>query len=177
MKIYLIRHGLTAGNLEKRYVGCRTDEPLCEEGILQIQEQEYPKADRVYVSPMKRCIMTAQLIYPDMPFFTNDKLKEMDFGDFEYRNYQELNGNEEYQKWIDSQGELPFPNGESKAQFCHRCVVGFQNCIRECQDIEQVAFVVHGGTIMAILQEYGNPKGEYYKWQIKNAQYLTLNLN
>ena len=30
MSVYLIRHGLTNGNLEGRYIGCRTDEPLCE---------------------------------------------------------------------------------------------------------------------------------------------------
>lgn len=176
MKIYLIRHGLTAGNLEKRYVGCHTDEPLCEEGILEIREKEYPEADRVYTSPMKRCIMTAQMIYPDMPLHIKDNLKEMDFGEFEYHNYKELNGNEEYQKWIDSGGELPFPNGESKAEFSRRCVEEFQSCIRECRDTDRVAFVVHGGTIMAIMEVYGVPRGEYYRWQIPNAQYVTLEL-
>ena len=93
MKIYLIRHGMTAGNREKRYVGCHTDEDLCEEGIAQIQSNEYPRVDRLYVSPLKRCITTAELIYPHMPMVTNVKLEEMDFGDFEYKNYHELNGN------------------------------------------------------------------------------------
>lgn len=54
MKIYLIRHGMTAGNREKRYVGCHTDEDLCEEGIAQIQSNEYPRVDRLYVSPLKK---------------------------------------------------------------------------------------------------------------------------
>ena len=89
MKIYLIRHGMTAGNREKRYVGCHTDEDLCEEGIAQIQSNEYPRVDRLYVSPLKRCITTAELIYPHMPMVTNVKLEEMDFGDFEYKNYHE----------------------------------------------------------------------------------------
>ena len=35
-EILFIRHGSTAGNLEKRYIG-RTDEPLCEVGIAQIE--------------------------------------------------------------------------------------------------------------------------------------------
>ena len=50
MKIYLIRHGMTAGNREKRYVGCHTDEDLCEEGIAQIQSNEYPRAEHVCMS-------------------------------------------------------------------------------------------------------------------------------
>ena len=29
----LVRHGKTAGNTERRYIGCRTDEDLCTEGI------------------------------------------------------------------------------------------------------------------------------------------------
>ena len=33
LKILLIRHSMTAGNKLGRYIGARTDEPLCEEGI------------------------------------------------------------------------------------------------------------------------------------------------
>ena len=36
MKIVLIRHGATKGNLEKRYIG-RTDEDLCGEGIKKLK--------------------------------------------------------------------------------------------------------------------------------------------
>ena len=35
MKIYMIRHGKTAGNLKGRYIG-KTDEPLCEEGRAEL---------------------------------------------------------------------------------------------------------------------------------------------
>ena len=37
-KLHLIRHGLTAGNLEGRYVGGGTDLPLCDEGRAQLAE-------------------------------------------------------------------------------------------------------------------------------------------
>ena len=37
MTVYLIRHGMNAGNREKRYIG-RTDEPLCSEGIAALQK-------------------------------------------------------------------------------------------------------------------------------------------
>ena len=61
MKIIFIRHGKTAGNLEKRYIG-RTDEPLCEEGISELESIKYPDSDEVLASPMKRCLQTARLI-------------------------------------------------------------------------------------------------------------------
>ena len=64
MSWILIRHGMTEGNKERRYVGCRTDEPLCAEGTARLEKQAYPEADRVFVSPMKRCLETATILYP-----------------------------------------------------------------------------------------------------------------
>lgn len=40
MKIYMIRHGKTAGNLKGRYIGT-TDEPLCEEGREELAGRQY----------------------------------------------------------------------------------------------------------------------------------------
>lgn len=61
-EIILVRHGKTAGNLEGRYIGSRTDEPLCEEGIHALEEKvregTYPPVDLVYASPMIRCRQT-----------------------------------------------------------------------------------------------------------------------
>ena len=37
-KLHLIRHGLTAGNLDGRYIGGGTDLPLCDEGRAQLAE-------------------------------------------------------------------------------------------------------------------------------------------
>ena len=53
MKIYLIRHGKTKGNLEERYIG-RTDEPLCEAGRENLKKYQYPQVEMVFTSPMKR---------------------------------------------------------------------------------------------------------------------------
>ena len=63
MRIIFIRHGLTAGNLQKRYIG-RTDEPLCEEGILSLRSKEYPQYEVLVCSPMRRCLQTAEIIFP-----------------------------------------------------------------------------------------------------------------
>ena len=32
IELYLIRHGMTPGNVEHRYIGRQTDEPLSEDG-------------------------------------------------------------------------------------------------------------------------------------------------
>ena len=92
MRIYLIRHSMTKGNKEKRYIGT-TDESLCLEGIQLLEERKgmYPEVTYVYVSPMKRCVQTAEIIYPEMmkagAYSCNEKLRECDFGLFENHNY------------------------------------------------------------------------------------------
>ena len=116
MRVVLIRHSKTAGNLKGRYIGT-TDEPLCEEGIRLLEGKTYPAAELVYVSPMKRCRETASLIYPTLTQREEPLLRECDFGDFENKNYLELNGNPDYQAWVDSGGTLPFPGGEKPGGF------------------------------------------------------------
>ena len=54
-KLHLIRHGVTAGNLQGLYIGSGTDIPLCDEGRAQLAELkerfEYPQVDTVFSSP------------------------------------------------------------------------------------------------------------------------------
>ena len=168
MKIIFIRHGKTAGNLEKRYIG-RTDEPLCGEGISELKSIVYPDGDIVISSPMKRCLQTAEIIYPEKKILAAENLKECDFGDFEGKNYLELSDNADYQKWIDSGGMLAFPNGEAPAGFRRRCIAEFDKTVCDHAENTVFAFVVHGGTIMSVLEKYAYPKGGYYDFQVPNA--------
>jgi cobalt-precorrin-5B (C1)-methyltransferase len=172
MKVYLIRHGSTAGNLEHRYVGT-TDEPLTEEAVqdLRLLRGRYPVPERVIASPMERCRQSAHLLFPEREAQVLPGLQECDFGEFEYRNYKELQGNDAYQSWIDSGGTLAFPGGESREAFIDRCAAAFAQGCREAMEdnCDSVAFVVHGGTIMAVLDRYSVPHGDYFSWQASNG--------
>ena len=173
MQISLIRHGATKGNLEHRYVGT-TEEELTEDAVWTLKENRdrYPTPDCVFASPMKRCIQTAQILFPGLPVRVLPGLRECDFGAFEYKNYQELQGDGRYQAWIDSGGTLPFPGGESRQMFADRCCEAYlEGCrIAEAEQKCAPAFVVHGGTVMAILDRFSKPHRDYYEWQPKNAE-------
>ena len=187
MQLLLIRHSITAGNLEHRYIGCRTDEPLCEAGIALAQQKSvefrrsFPAPELVLVSPMQRCRQTAEILFPHVSQKIVLGLQECDFGAFEGKNYQELSGNTSYQAWIDSNGTLPFPNGESMDAFKSRCLEAFARIVEEVSGAEKewiasgktgifrAGIVVHGGTIMAILEQYGYPKAAYFDYQVKNG--------
>lgn len=164
----LIRHGMTAGNREHRYIGCRSDEPLCGEGIRALSAFVYPDAARVFASPMRRCLETATLLYPGREPVVVPDLRECDFGVFEGLNHAQLDGRADYQAFIDSGGILPFPGGESRASFSARCVRAFEGAVRGLPE-GTYAFVVHGGTIMAIMERYARPRGGYFDFQVPNG--------
>lgn len=165
-----IRHGATRGNLESRYVGT-TDEPLCDEGRAAIERGRqrgiYPDVRQVIVSPMTRCLQTASLIYPGIGPQTESRFRETDFGLFEYKNHEELMADgslrNPYQAWIDSGGQLPFPEGESRTEASARSCEAFEQLLPSLT--EDTAFIVHGGTVMSILSQYAEPHKEYYAYR------------
>ena len=164
MTVYLIRHGMTAGNRERRYIG-KTDEPLCPEGIAALRELTAPPCNHLIASPMRRCAETAAILYPTQkPVFFRD-LRECDFGDFEGKNYQELTGYADYQAWVDSGGTAPFPHGEASDAFKSRCAAAFRLIMAGMDGT--AAFIVHGGTIMAICEAFHG--GEFYSYHLPNG--------
>ncbi|HEY5524967.1 MAG TPA: histidine phosphatase family protein [Clostridium sp.] len=178
IKIALIRHSKTKGNLEKRYIGS-TDESLCQVGIDLIKSKAFPLAKVVYCSPLARCVETSKLIYNDIEPIIYKDLRECNFGLFENKNYKELEGNIHYQKWIDSNGTLNFPNGEKPEAFQNRCVNIFDEIINDIlkKNVEFSAMIVHGGTIMAILDKYSSPHEDFFHWQVNNCEGFIIEIN
>ena len=177
LEVLLLRHGQTQGNLEKRYIG-KTDEPLLMEDMERIQkvsslqkrlkQENLARPQKLFVSPMLRCRQTAELLFPEQEQVVIDKLREMDFGRFEAKNYMELSADPAYQAWIDSGGRLPFPEGEDRECFIRRTMEGFRQMTEQAwqEKCGQIAAVVHGGSIMAILS--GLLQDDYYTYQVPN---------
>ena len=172
-EILFIRHGATAGNLQRRYIG-RTDEPLCELGLkqaLSLHEKHFT-VDRVYVSPAVRTIQTARLVFPEISYTTVPELWETDFGDFEGKTAEELSDDPRYQAWVDKACLTPVPNGVSTAQFKKRCCKAFAEILEHIPDDSKTAFVIHGGCIMAILEAFASPKKDFYSYHISNGSFV-----
>ncbi len=170
MEVSFIRHFQTQGNRERRYIGC-TDESILMTEISKGQYKLYPPAEILISSPMLRCRETAELLYKRTPDLVCEKLKETDFGSFEGKNYEELKDDPQYQQWLESNGTMPFPEGESHLEFLKRSREGFEIVVEDLikKGCNQAVFVVHGGTIMAILSGYSDSESEFYDWQIENG--------
>ncbi len=177
MRVVLLRHALCAGNREHRYVGCRTDEPLCADGIAQAQSRSLlirpvlasegiSLPSTVFVSPMLRVCQTARLLYPNANQVQVDALREMDFGDFENKTAQEMTDDPTYRAWVDGMCEGACPNGESREQFSSRTCAAFKDLLTSARDRgdEALFIIAHGGTCMAVMSEYAKPSRLYFDW-------------
>lgn len=121
--IILVRHGQTAWNREERFRG-QADIPLNPTGI----EQARAAAERiarqwqvsaVYASPLQRAAKTAEIIAAALGL---DVIRHADLLDIHYGRFAGLTGEEAlagwpeiYQGWLDSPGDVTFPEGESLA--------------------------------------------------------------
>lgn len=169
MELYLLRHGETAYNAEKRYQGQR-DIPLSPAGRAALRPAGFAP-DLVYVSPLRRARETASLLFPAARQITAPDFAEMHFGVFEGHNYLEMAHDPDYLAWLGSGGLNKIPGGESKAEFCTRTCRAFAALVDTAlaQGRDSLVIVAHGGTQMAVLERYALPRRGYYNWNAPPA--------
>ncbi len=173
MKIYLFRHGQTAGNAAGKYLGV-TDEPLSELGLVTARAAgSDPGVDEVLVTPLKRTQMTAAILFPNARQRVCFGLREMDFGTFENRSAREMENDQDFRRWVEETRCMgPCPHGDARLVFQHRVCAAFRKEAELSQKAgrERLVCVVHGGTVMAILSRFARPRGGYFDWRLKNCQ-------
>ena len=164
-QILLIRHGKTSANLRHLYHGS-TDLPLCPEGIRELGEKRnLPEGDwRFLTSGMKRAEETLVLLFGPVAHETDPRFRELDFGVFEMKSYEELKDDPSYQAWISGDNEKNIaPGGESGEIMTSRVLEAF----RDLQNREgDWVLVTHGGPIAAIMTALFPEEGKNrYQWQ------------
>lgn len=115
MKIYLTRHSKTLWNQEKRLQGWQ-DSPLTDEGIedakLLKKRIANLKIDYCYSSPINRAKKTSEILFDQV--ITDERLKEMNFGEYEGRLIDELaNDKAYYDLWHHPDDDIKIPGGET----------------------------------------------------------------
>lgn len=163
--LYLIRHGCTEANEKKLYCGS-TDVPLSEEGVEGLKKIHYqaPKDCIFITSGMERTRQTLHCLFGDVPYITDPRFREIDFGAFEMKSYEELKDDPDYQEWIsgDNDQNVP-PEGESGIQLKKRVIEGLLELQKESRD---VVLIAHGGVIASIMAYlFPEEKKDRYTWQ------------
>ena len=163
MTIYLIRHGKTEANERRLYCGS-TDLGLSESGREELKDIRHDFRNvRFLASGMKRANETMELLFPGVPYETDPRFREVDFGAFEMRGYEELKDDPAYQTWLtgDNEANVP-PGGESGQQMQKRVLQAFSEIS------EDTCLITHGGVIAAIMAHlFPTENKNLYQWQPK----------
>lgn len=178
-RINFIRHGITDANLKGCYAG-RTDYDLCPEGIRQLidlrENYLYPEVQRVYSSPLSRCVQTAGILFPDhMPVIVQE-LTELDFGNFDGKTFEELSGREAFQLWMKDAYHNAPDGGETGEEFTFRLIGALRYIFGQMMEegITDVAVVTHGGVIMNLLFAMGLPRSQFGQYSARNGEGFSV---
>jgi len=168
-----IRHGKTASNAERRYIG-DPDEPLCAEGAWGAEALArgaiLPPVDLLLSGAALRCRQTVELLFPSKDY-TVCPMTEIDFGVFKGKNADDLAGDEDYENWLKTGCMGDIPGGDSFVTFKERCCEAFEDIVKASGD-GTTALVIHGGNIMAVMERFASPKQEFYAYHLPNCGFF-----
>lgn len=158
IKLYLVRHGETDGNVQQWYQGS-TDVPLNEHGIEQAQclsrFWQDVHFDGIYSSPLQRARKTAGIIAEPhgVTVETHAELKEIDFGVWEGHTYPEITKRwpGEIEKFYDSNGTVRAHGGESFREVEQRITPKTKELLANHNDGDTVLIVSHGASIRCLI--------------------------
>ena len=148
-RILFLRHGPTDWNAEGRVQG-QTDVPLSDAGRKSVQCWRLPPFAagwEWYASPLRRAVETATLLGADPArLHLDDRLKEIDWGDWEGAILQELRAEQgEAMRRIEARGlDMAPPNGESPRQLTKRLAEWLVEAAARRRDI---CAVCHAGVL------------------------------
>lgn len=155
MKLTLIRHGLTEGNIRRLYYG-GADIPLAPEGEAELRRlretAEYPRGRDYYTSGMVRTEQTFAILYGDTPHTQVPGLREMNFGAWEMKSYEDLKDDPAFQEWCSGDVEQHrAPEGDSFQMVYDRVGEAIAPILERGRD---AVCVVHGGVIVMLLRRW-----------------------
>lgn len=157
-RLFLVRHGNTEYNSDRRFAGAGSDIELSELGRRQVERLRdrlsEEKIDFAYSSDLKRALATAgtALAERDIEITACSELREMDYGEAEGLTFDEIKERHpEVAVSIRSfSPQLTFPGGECFEGFCDRACTFLHRL--DGHDQSQTALVVaHGGTIRTLI--------------------------
>lgn len=142
MEIHLIRH--TSVKIEAGICYGQSNLELDDDYLNDFQKISIDKDyDAIYSSPLKRCTQLAN--YFQFDYQTDDRLMEMNFGDWEQKNWDDI-PKEEIQIWYDNYIETKAKNGESLLDLNER-VNDFLQEIQSKHQNQKILIISHAGVI------------------------------
>jgi alpha-ribazole phosphatase len=151
MEIYLVRHTETI--CEKGICYGQSDVEIAEpfDSVFENIVSQLPSETIVFSSPLKRCLILAEYIQRNtkaISFQKDERLMEMNFGDWEMKNWSDI-APEQLNPWMEDFVNISASNGESFVEL-HKRVGNFLSQILK-EKTQPIIVVAHAGVIRSIL--------------------------
>lgn len=182
IRLLLVRHGQTEGNVQERYQG-RTDVELNEVGLQQAdrlaRRLSSEKIDCVYSSDLKRAVQTAERVASARNLRVNPRkeLRELDVGEFEGKRLEEIVEDHGPLEEMWSEGEWRAPGGETLSELSAR-VDRFVADVKRCHEEGTILVVAHGGMLRSLISGFlGIDPHNWWRFQLDSASLSVLELH
>ncbi|GGZ31213.1 alpha-ribazole phosphatase [Echinicola pacifica] len=150
MDVFLIRHtspaiakGICYGQTD---IGLREDFDEEAEAIHALIGQPKGKY-AIFSSPLRRCTLLADRLFPTVIWHSEPRLMELDFGAWEMEQWDAIPSGE-LSKWMEDFVQVACPGGESYRDLYSRCVDFLSDL--QSMSLDQVYIISHAGPIRAI---------------------------
>lgn len=181
MTLVLVRHAEPVPEARGRCYGS-LDVALSDEGQAQAEvlaaALAEARADRIVSSPLLRALETARAVARPHGLRVEllDGLRELDFGEFEGRTYEELARLEPvlYARWMTEPTRVRFPRGESYGDLRERALATIE-LLRETAREGRVVAVTHAGVVRVVAAELlGIPAERIFRLRIAPASTTVI---
>ena len=175
MEVYFLRHGETAWNRERRIQGSTAWTDLTNEGVRVAEAaRDGIRAagltfDRLYASPYRRALHTAQIIGAGLGLepVVDDRIREISFGPYEGTRYSEGQFADDNIRacFLDPPAYVARDGGEPFDAVAARVKDFFDSELAPQADrLSRVLAVAHGGILRTVLRlAAGIPLSDFWK--------------
>lgn len=178
MEIYLVRHTETV--CEKGICYGQSDVNLAEpfDTVFENIVSQLPSEAIIFSSPLKRCVILAEYIQKNIKTISFEKeaqLMEMNFGDWEMKNWNDI-PSEQLNPWMEDFVNIRVSNGESFVEL-HQRVGNFLSRQISKKITDPIVIVAHAGVIRSILCHHTSlPLKDAFNNKVDFGQVIKIEL-
>jgi probable phosphoglycerate mutase len=179
--VYMLRHAQSVANTKGILAGQDNSVELSKDGhkqaLVLVPYLSKLKINRIYSSPLTRCIQTIQpymQLNPDLDFEVDERFIEMDYGLWSGKRLSALARDRRWRSVQNKPSTFTFPQGESFRSMRKRVDLALTELSREKG---VVLIITHGDIIkMSLASALGLPIDRFQKFVSEPASLTVINL-
>lgn len=150
MKLYAIRH--TSVAVEPGICYGQSDVDVAASFLQEMnavkEEISGNHFHKIFSSPLQRCRKLAEHLFPNQQILFDDRLKELNFGEWELKCWDAIYNSPLGKHWMEDYQNLPTLNGESYPEMRAR-IAEWLNELK-AEELEALVVVSHAGVIRVL---------------------------